>query len=288
MAIRTKNHDDLTQFGNRLWTLMSKNGYDTPRKLAIDLFNAGLVTVNSKPNEYTTEEEIRKNAIGSVEKKIAKHLHASAMTTVQGEYIVAYCSHFGCSADYLFGNTNVQSGDPDIRNACKVTGLSEQAITQLFTTLDEKNGEATFIHKCWSHLLESELFHGMPFDWASAYHEAVECLKCKAAVEAISEVLKDEDPSSISYNLVAIKEKPIDKAGQEHYAAYYGMLYKLAQSITNSLDTLVEQQTNENKVYEKELEQMKWQFQVELCEGTGKPVPPKPDGELRWNTHIIT
>ena len=257
MAIRTENHDDLTQFGNRLWALMSKKDYDTPRKLAIALFDAGLVTVNSKPNDYTTEEDIRKNAIGSVEKKIAKHLHASTMTTVQGEYIVAYCTHFGCSADYLFGYTDVQSGDPDIRNACKVTGLSEQAITQLFTALDEETGEATFIHKCWSRLLESELFHGMPFDWASAHHEAVECLKCKAAVEAISEVLKDEDPSSISYNLVAIKEKPIDKAGQGHYAAYYGMLYKLAQGITNSLDTLVEQQTNEDKVYEKELEQMK-------------------------------
>jgi hypothetical protein len=169
-----------------------------------------------------------------------------------------------------------------------VTGLSELAITQLFEALDEETGEATFLHKCWSRLLESELFHGMPFDWASAHHEAVECLKCKAAVEAISEVLKDEDPSSISYNLVAIKEKPIDKAGQGHYAAYYGMLYKLAQGITTSLDELVEQQTTEDNVYEKELAQMKWQFQVELCAGPGKPAPPKPDGEFRWNTHIIT
>ena len=141
---------------------------------------------------------------------------------------------------------------------------------------------------CWSRLLESELFHGMPFDWASTHHEAVECLKCKAAVAAIAEVLKDEDPSSISYNLIAIKEKPIDKAGQGHYAAYYGMLFKLAQGITTSLDELVEQQTTEDNVYEKELAQMKWQFQVELCAGSGKPTPPKPDGEFRWNTHIIT
>ena len=68
----------ICQFGNRLWALMSKNGYDTPRKLAIALFDAELVTVNSKPNGYTTDEEIRKNAIGSVEKKIAKH-EASGM-----------------------------------------------------------------------------------------------------------------------------------------------------------------------------------------------------------------
>lgn len=288
MAIRTENHDDLTQFGNRLWALMSKNGYDTPRKLAIALFDAELVTVNSKPNGYTTDEEIRKNAIGSVEKKIAKHLHTSAMTNVQGEYIVAYCSHFNCSADYLFGYTDVQSGDTDIRNACKVTGLSEQAILQLFTALDEETGEATFINKCWSHLLESELFHGMPFDWDSAYHEAVEYLKCKAAVEAISEVLEDEDPSSFAYNTVAMKEKTINKAGQGHYAAYYGMLYKLAQNISTSLNLLVEQQTIEDKVFENELKQMKWQFQVELCKINGKPAPPKPDGAFRWKSHIIT
>ena len=287
MAIRTENHDDLTQFGNRLWTLMSKEGYDTPRKLAIALFDANLVSVNSKPNDYTTDEEIRKNAIGSVEKKITKHLHSSAMTNVQGEYIVAYCTHFGCSADYLFGYTDIKSGNPDIRNACKVTGLSEQAITQLYDALNE-TGDTTFIHKCWSRLLESELFSSMPFDWSSAHHEAVECLKCKAAVAAISEVLKDEDPSSISYNLVALKEKPLDKAGQGHYAAYYGMLYKLAQGITTSLDTLVEQQTEEDEVYEKELEQMKWQFQVELNAGSGKPAPPKPEGKFHWNTHIIT
>lgn len=288
MAIRTENHDDLTQFGNRLWALMSKKGYDTPRKLAIALFDADLVAVNSKPHDYTTGEEIRKNAIGSVEKKIAKHLRYSEMTNVQGEYIVAYCSHFNCSADYLFGYTDIQSGDPNIRNACKVTGLSEQAITQLFAALDEETGEATFIHKCWSRLLESELFHRIPFDWASAHHEAVERLKCKAVAEAISEVLKDEDPSSISYNLIAIKEKPIAKAEQGHYAAYYGMLYKLAQNITTALDGLVDQQTTEDKVYENELEQMKWQFQVELCADTGNPAPPKPDTEFRWNSHIIT
>lgn len=288
MAIRTENHDDLEQFGNRLWALMIKAGYDTPRKLAIALFDAGLVSVNSKPNDYATNEEIRKNAIGSVEKKIMKHLRASSMTNVQGEYIAAYSTHFHCSADYLFGYTDIQSINPEVRLACKVTGLSEQAITQLRDALDEETGEPTYIHKCWSRLLEGDLLYGIPFDWASAHHEAEECLKCKAAVEAISEVLKNEDPESISYNLVAMKEEPIDKAGQGHYAAYYGMLYKLAQNITSSLDALVEEQTAEDKVYEKEVEQMKWQFQAELCAGSGKPVPPKPNGEFRWNTHIIT
>lgn len=288
MAIRTENHDNLTQFGNRLWALMNKKGYDTPRKLAIALFDDGLVSVNSRSNDFTTDEEIRKNAIGSVEKKIMKHLHASTMTNVQGEYIVAYCEHFHCSADYLFGYTNIQTGNPDIRSACKVTGLSEQAITLLYEALDKGTGDATYLHKCWSRLLESNLFYCMPFDWASAHHEAEECLKCKAALEAISEVLKDEDPSSISYNLVAIKEKSIEKAGQGHYAAYYGMLYKLAQDITTSLDTLVEQQTNEDKVYEREVEQMKRQFQVELSADSGKTSPSKPDGEFHWNSHIIT
>lgn len=287
MAIRTENHDDMTQFGNRLWTLMSKKGYDTPRKLAIALFDANLVSVNSKLNDYTTDEEIRKNAIGSIEKKITKHLRASAMTNVQGEYIVAYCTHFSCSADYLFGYSNIQSGNPDVRNSCKVTGLSEQAITQLFDALDNETGNSTLIHKCWSRLLESELFCNMPFDWFSAYHEAVECLKCKAAIAAISEILKNEDPSSTPYNLVVTPEKDLAKAEESHYAAYYGMLYKLAQDITTSLDALVEQQTKEDKIYEKELEQMKRQFQIRLNAANGKNASCKPDGEFQWNTHII-
>ena len=209
------------------------------------------------------------------------------MDKVQGEYIVAYCKYFHCSADYLFGYTDIQSDNPDIRNACKVTGLSEQAITKLYKALDEETSTSTYLHKCWSRILESNIFQSMPYDWASALHEAKESIKCDAAVKAISEVLKDEDPSSISYNLVAMKEKTIDKAGKGHYAAYYGMLYKLAQNITTALDELVEQQTIEDKVYEKELEQMKWQFQVELYAGTDKPIPPKPNKEIHWNSHII-
>ena len=217
-----------------------------------------------------------------------KHLHAATMNNVQGEFIVAYTIHFHCSTDYLFGYTNIQSGNPDIRNACKMTGLSEQSITRLHEMLDEETGDATYLHTCWSRLLESDLFQGMPFDWSSALHEAEEHLKCKAAVAAISEVLKDEDPSSISYNLVAIKEKTIEKAGREHYAAYYGMLYKLAQNITTTLNILVDKQTAEDKIYINELEQMKWQFQVELCASTGKPTPPRPEREFRWHSHIIT
>ena len=287
MALRTENYDDLSKFKSRLWSLMKRRGYDTPKKLAIHLFDSGLVSVNSKPNYYTSDEEIRKNAIGSIEKKIVKHLHTSDMTKVQGEFIVAYCKHFHCSADYLFGLTDIQTESQDIRNACKVSGLSELAITRLHEALDEEVGETTYLHRCYSQLLESDLFYKMSLDWASAYQEARKILKCKAAVDAISEVLKNEDPSSIAYNMIAIKAKPLEQEGQGHYAAYYGMLYKLAQDITMSLDDLVEQQAKEDKVYEKELEQMKWQYQAELCKANGKPEPPPPDGEFHWHSHII-
>ena len=42
-AFRNQPHDDLSVFGNRLWVLMERNGYDTPKKLAADLYKMGLV-----------------------------------------------------------------------------------------------------------------------------------------------------------------------------------------------------------------------------------------------------
>lgn len=264
MAIRTENHDDLSAFKNRLWALMSVNGYDTPRKLATVLYDANLVSVKSKPNEYTTNEEIRKNAIGSVEKKITKHLHETTMTSVQGEYIEAYCTHFQCSADYLFGYTETQTNDPNIRNACTITGLSEKAIRQLYETLDAETFAASDYHKFWSNLLESDLFLYMPTDWLSAHHEAEEYLKCAAIIKAVSDTLKGIDPSSVSYNTIAIQEKSAEKKKQQHYDSYYWRLYKLTQSITSMVDNLIEQQTKEDRVYEKKLKQMKQRYQYIL------------------------
>ena len=99
MAIRTEDHSDLKKFGNRLWYVMTGKGYTTPRALATSLYDQQLVSVKSKPGKYTRKEDIRKNAISSVEKKIVRHLHADAADDVQGEFLLAYCRHLDCSSD---------------------------------------------------------------------------------------------------------------------------------------------------------------------------------------------
>lgn len=285
MAIRTEQHDDLTQFGNRLWALMKERGYDTPQKLAIVLYNANLVSVNSKPNDFTTPREIYKNAVGSVEKKIRAHLHASSPAKVQGEFIVAYCAHFQCSADYLFGYTEIQSGNPDIRNACKLTGLTEKAIVNLSEARDEVTGKATLRHEYWSHLLEGDLFISLIGDILTARSAAEKYVICKAAEDAIPEALEGEDPS-FEYTMVEMRQKEARIKGQEYYAAYYGMLHKLSQDITDDMDKLIGRQMSDEKIYEKALTQLKYQFKDLLYKLNGKPSPPKPDGGFHLNYHI--
>ena len=285
MAIRTERHDDLTQFGNRLWALMSLYGYDTPLKLATALLDAKLVSVNSKPNDFTTPEEIYKNAVGSVVKKIRTHLRSTSMAKVQGEFIVAYCTHFHCSADYLFGYSEIQSGNPDIKNACKLTGLSEKAIVQLSEARDEATGEATFFHEYWSRLLEGDLFVSFPSDLLAARSAAKKWVECKAAEDAIPEALKGEEPS-FGYNIVEMRQKEATNKGREYYAAYYGLLYKLSQNITDDVDKFIEQQTRNKKVYENALKQLKYQFQVLLYKLDKRPSPPMPDGGFHYDYHI--
>ena len=124
MAIRTEDHSDLKKFGNRLWYVMTGKGYTTPRALATSLYDQQLVSVKSKPGKYTRKEDIRKNAISSVEKKIVRHLHADAADDVQGEFLLAYCRHLDCSSDYLLGLTNVTSGDIEVRRICEKKRLA--------------------------------------------------------------------------------------------------------------------------------------------------------------------
>ncbi|RHO56689.1 hypothetical protein DW091_13380 [Eubacterium sp. AM05-23] len=287
MAKRTENHDDMSKFKNRLWYLMEQKEYKAARDLATSLYDEGLAEVNSKDNIYNSEEEKRKNAIGSIEKKINKHLSADDTKNVQGEFINAYCKHFGCSADYLFGFSKIRTNNPQVKKICNLTGLSEAAVNKLIKECTEQEG-VSYIHECWSALIESDLFMSIPFDWHSAYNEICEFLKCDAALQAIDEVTKDEDESSFEYNIVAIKGKPIRKARDGHYAAYYGMLYKLAQSISQTLDLLSVKESGREQVYEKELKQMKYQFAVEIAAAKGEPLPKRDDGEeFQFHSHII-
>ena len=281
-----KKRDDLSAFGDRLRRLMAEKSL---HEVATAFYNTGLIKVtprNSKKERTAFDK--RDSAIGSIEKRIREHLNADGPDCLQGEYVLAYCKYFNCSTDYLFGFTDVKSPDIDIRKICERTGLSEQAVTILCEHTETQNGQSE-IHRCWSRLLEGDGFLRIPFDWVTAFNEACEVLKCDAAVTAIDTVLKGEDPSSIEYNMIAVKKKPILKTKDGHYAAYYGMLNKIAQGVTSIMDDLVEQQIAERKVPEQAFDDLFLQYRNELYALKGEPekIERPKDGEFRFNKHFM-
>ncbi len=131
MAHRTLDHTDMNLFKNRLWKLMEEKNIDTAKKLAKRLYDNGYVSVNQKES-FDEPNTIYGRAIGSVEKKILNHLNSNTPEKLQGEYAIAYCRFFGCSADYIFGNISCKTHDVQfIQNE---TGLSETAISKLQET----------------------------------------------------------------------------------------------------------------------------------------------------------
>lgn len=140
MAHRTENHSDLTLFKNRLWKLMEEKNIYTTKELAKMLYNQKLVTVKQK-DSYDEPSKIYGNAIGAIDKKIQKHLNSDTTKELQGEFVTAYCTFFGCSSDYLFGFIDCKNHDNQFIH--DKTGLSELAINQLIHFSSFSSGENT-------------------------------------------------------------------------------------------------------------------------------------------------
>ena len=148
MAI--KNDENLSRFGQKLLELMGEQGCDTPKALAKKLLEAKLVSVNTRGKDIYKNKD---NAVGSIEKKIRNHLHADDATCLQGEFVNAYCKFFDCSADYLFGYTDIRTPNVEMRKICEVTGLSEEAISRLMK--DASDQESVYMCQAWAQILQS-------------------------------------------------------------------------------------------------------------------------------------
>lgn len=127
MGYKSENHDDMALFKNRLWKLMEKKGIFSANELARQLCRANLVKVKIKDEElYLDENEVMRKEVDSTVRKIQTHLKSDDTAKLQGEFVTAYCTFFGCSADYLFGNIECTTKEKQI---CQdLTGLSEDAI----------------------------------------------------------------------------------------------------------------------------------------------------------------
>jgi len=88
--------------------------------------------------------------------------------------------------------------------------------------------------------------------------------------------------------MVAENIKTAVKKKEEHYAAYYGMLYKLSQNITETLDSLTEGQTKKECVYDRAYSNILKQYRRKIAALKGEPLPPEPDDkQFEWNVHIL-
>ena len=194
MAIR--NDDNLTPFGQKLLGLMSEKDCDTPKALAKKLLEAKLVTVNTRGNDVFKNKD---NAVGSIEKKIRIHLHAKDATCLQGEFVNAYCKYFDCSADFLFGFTDIRTPDVQIRKICEITGLSEEAVNCLQENKQVNNDDNVFSYTSWwSELLNGDSFYAIPMSWLDYASRIVEILDIDKHIEAAEKASSEVELDLIS------------------------------------------------------------------------------------------
>lgn len=223
--IKKQDHNDMSLFKNRLWSLMGEE-YDSPKQLAKDLYDAGLVKVKQKDN-FNDKRVDKNNAYGSIEKKIRKHCNSDTPCEVQGEFILAYSQFFGCSADYLLGFTDIRTNNMDIRQICEKTKLSEESVRRIIDSPTQT--------VWWSKLFETPLFIDLPTGWLHMLQELHIChvkLKdTKPEKEIIDELKKTGDLSQM--NLIMHPAFKADVDAETAYSAYYGRLAKINAQVTD-------------------------------------------------------
>lgn len=73
------------------------------------------------------------------------------------DVISRMCRYFNVSADYLLGLSDVKSTEQDMKIACEVTGLSEDAVTKLRS----KTAEKETLKEVYGLMISNELFHSL-------------------------------------------------------------------------------------------------------------------------------
>jgi len=222
MAHRTDyDPNQLGLFKHRLLNLMILHNVDSAKKLATALYNQKLVTVNSSKS-FTDPEKVKINAIGSIEKKIQRHLQLDSPKDLQGEFIIAYSTFFGCSADYIICKTDIKSSDATIRDICIKTGLSEDVIIKL-----QKGGRYSTYSKYISQLIASPYFNDfiMALDDLDYF-----CNQEKRENPYISEINRtyDRKTQNSALELINLSEKELIEANPPEEVCNALKLFKQA------------------------------------------------------------
>ena len=205
----------------------------SPRDLAKHLYSLGLVHVNTGDN-FNDEGTDKNNAIGSVEKKIVRHIKTGRIVDHNGEFVIAYSKFFNCSSDYILGLTKIKSTDIEVRRICELTGLSEAAVNNLVSGKLIYDQLGKNINYYWSVLLESSLYKELAFDWLEARVQAMNAAGNEHNLQIATKLLEQ----GISKEHLGEKLDPyaLDDAAKTYRDAYEGILYKLYRKIVNLIE----------------------------------------------------
>lgn len=241
-----KNDETISVLGKRLYGLMDEKHIGSPKDLAKILYGLELVHVNTREN-FNSPERDRDNAIQSIEKKIVRHIKSGMLSDNQGEYLIAYCKYFVCSADYILGFTEIRTPNIEARRICELTGLPEEAILELIKLNQE---ELRPVPGCWAMLLKSKLFHSLPEDIIAMGKELSQIYLGEAEVHALEwereqvkglnnpvqlrdlmEVSLEMDLNDINYAIGRKREEV-----ESRRSAFYGRLSKVSRNLEETIE----------------------------------------------------
>lgn len=234
MGFKTDNHDNMSLFKNRLWKLMDKKGIDSAPGLAAALHDKCLIKVNSREKEdkKRSDTEKKRLEIKAIEKKIQRHLNSDSCERLQGEFVIAYCKFFGCSADYLFGKIECSTHEKQICH--NLTGLSEDAIDILEA---EKNSYFPYALTAINFLLEKDEFIE---DKRELFHLIIQYTLSSENIKSYAECgVPSMENNSIAlcdeYGSV-VANAPIDKMTNVFLLSINELLSKLKNNISKTLE----------------------------------------------------
>ena len=241
MALR--NDETISELGKRLITMMEEQHYNTPKELAMAMYDQQLVHVKPRKQD-NPDYDARISAIGSIEKKIVRHIKTGMITDDSGEYILAYCKILKCSSDYILCLTPIKSNNMEIRRVSEITGLQETVIQRLI-----ENNKTYFKYTIdwWSRILSEPLFNNIPNQLSDIVDFLREQCNYKSTLKALNWELNNcpDDDKETFYDLYA-SYTTFEERLNSMNPTYQGMIYQITREFTDTLETLI---SDSNKQY---------------------------------------
>ena len=167
-------------------------------------------------------------------RQVQEHWKTSDPFKIPTKYILAYSRLLGCSTDYLYGLTKVETANIEARAICEKTGLSENAVINLINSNSAHDELGKSTNYYWSVLLEGPLYQELARDWLDASIQAMKAAgnehNLRIANKLIAQGVSDEhlgarlDPSALN------------DAASTYRDAYEGTLYRLYRKIVNLIE----------------------------------------------------